>query len=74
MSAPVLSAVQVVCREIEQAHAGYHVWVSDEGWWYATKVEPSARGWAATLDGPGPVELTLALSHAEEIAWIPPQH
>ena len=59
------SADQVVCALIEGAHAGYHVWLSDEGWWYAVKAGPAARGWAATVDGPGPVELDQALREAE---------
>jgi hypothetical protein len=61
-------ADQVVCALIEQAYAGYHAWVSDEGWWYAVKTGPAARGWAATVDGPGPVELEQALREAEDAA------
>jgi hypothetical protein len=57
---------EVICRGIEEAHAGYHVWVSDEGWWYAVKVGPLARGWAATVDGRGPEELDQALRAAEQ--------
>jgi hypothetical protein len=70
MSDPLLGAepVQVICRQIEEEHAGYHVWLSDEGWWYAVKAGPQARGWAATVDGPGPVELEQALREAGEAA------
>lgn len=60
-----ISPSRVVCGQIEATHAGYHVWVSDEGWWYAVKAGPAARGWAATVDGAGPVELDLALREAE---------
>ncbi|MDX6395417.1 MAG: hypothetical protein QOJ73_6480 [Streptosporangiaceae bacterium] len=27
-------------RQIEGAYPGYHVWSSDEGWWYATRTVP----------------------------------
>jgi hypothetical protein len=52
---------------IERAYPGYHVWVSDEGWWYATLTGPRAHGQSATVHGPGPGELTRALA-AEETA------
>jgi hypothetical protein len=57
--------IKLICGHIEQAYPGYHVWVSDEGWWYAVKISPAVRGWAATLDGAGPVELHGALCEAE---------
>jgi hypothetical protein len=59
---------EVTCRRIGEAHAGNHVWVPDEGWGYAVKAGPLARGWAATVDAPGPVELEQAVRAAEEAA------
>lgn len=50
---------------IELAHPGYHVWVSDAGWWYATRTQSWARGQAATVHGPGPGELCGALAKEE---------
>jgi hypothetical protein len=52
---------------IERAYPGYHVWISDAGWWYATRKHSWARGQSATVHGPGPGELTQAL--AAEEAW-----
>ncbi len=40
--------------EIQRAYPGWRVWVSDEGWWYATRVRPWARGQSATVTGPDP--------------------
>jgi len=54
-------------REIARAYPGYHVWVSDQGWWYATRRRPRVHGQAATVHAPGPAELTEALA-AEEAA------
>jgi hypothetical protein len=59
----------VIAAQIERAYPGYHVWVSDEGWWYATKRSSRARGESATVDGANPDELTTALS-AEETAVL----
>ena len=28
-------------HQIERAYPGYHVWASDEGWWYATRPVPA---------------------------------
>jgi len=53
--------------QIERAHPGYHVWVSDEGWWYATRTSPRTYGQAATVHARGPAELGEALA-AEEAA------
>jgi hypothetical protein len=58
-----------VCQQIERAYPGWHVWRSDEGWWYATRARPRARGASATVDGAGPDELTDALA-AEETEWL----
>ena len=33
----------------ERAYSGYHVWVSDQGWWYATRRRPRVHGQAATV-------------------------
>ena len=54
-------------RQIERAYPGYHVWVSDEGWWYASRVNSRARGQSPTVCGANPDELTYELS-AEETA------
>ena len=53
--------------QIEHAYPGYHVWISDEGWWYATRTRPRMPGQSATVHGAGPGELTRALA-AEEAA------
>jgi len=58
-----------VFRQIESAYPGWRVWCSDEGWWYATRVLPRARGEAATVYGAGPEELTAALAQ-EESDWL----
>lgn len=55
----------VIIGQIERAYPGYHVWVSDAGWWYATRIHPWARGQAATVHGPGPGELSGALAEEE---------
>jgi hypothetical protein len=51
-----------MARQIEDAHPGYHVWISDAGWWYATRTHPWAHGQSATVFGPGPGELAGALA------------
>ncbi|HEY3734094.1 MAG TPA: hypothetical protein VGL63_09270 [Streptosporangiaceae bacterium] len=56
-----------VAGQIEHAYPGYHVWVSDTGWWYATRIRPWARGQSATVHGPGPGELTDALATEEAV-------
>jgi hypothetical protein len=50
----------------EDAYPGYHVWVSDEGWWYASRADSRARGPSRTVCGASPDELTreLAAEHA----------
>jgi hypothetical protein len=58
---------RVIAAQIERAYPGYHVWVSDQGWWYATRTSRRARGDSATVDGADPDKLTTALS-AEETA------
>lgn len=58
-----------VARQIEHAYPGWRVWCSDEGWWYATRVRPVARGQSATLCGHDPQELTTALAE-EERDWL----
>ncbi len=40
--------------QIERAYPGYRVWVSDEGWWYATRTRARMPGQSATVHGPGP--------------------
>jgi hypothetical protein len=61
--------MSAVFRQIETAYPGWRVWRSDEGWWYATRVMPRARGDAATVAGAGPHELTTALAQ-EERDWL----
>jgi hypothetical protein len=60
-----MTSVREVARQIERAYPGYHVWTSDEGWWYATRVSSSARGQSHTVHGADPDELTAELA-AEE--------
>ena len=55
--------------QIECAYPGWRVWRSDEGWWYATRMRPIARGESATVYGRGPEELTTALAE-EERDWL----
>lgn len=54
-------------REIEQAFPGFHVWVSDQGWWYASRARRRARGRGQlpALRGADPGELTSALFAAD---------
>jgi hypothetical protein len=59
-----------VARHIEAAHPGYHVWTSDAGWWYATRTQPWVHGQSATVHGPGPRELSCALTIEEETTTI----
>jgi hypothetical protein len=54
-----------IARRIECAYPGYHVWASDEGWWYATRTSARARGESPTVHGADPGELTTELA-AEE--------
>jgi hypothetical protein len=65
MRAPHLAGIADIAERIEFAHPGYHVWVSDAGWWYATRTKTWARGQAATVHGPGPGELDGALAEEE---------
>lgn len=58
-----------IAGQIERAYPGYHVWTSDAGWWYATRMHPQAPGQAETMYGRGPGELTVALA-AEEAATL----
>jgi hypothetical protein len=53
--------------QIEHAYPGYHVWISDEGWWYASRVNSLARGQSQTVCGATDRELAHALS-----AEVPP--
>ena len=64
-----LAANADIAGRIERAYPGYHVWVSDAGWWYATRTKTWAHGQAATVHGPGPGELRGALA-AEEAATM----
>jgi hypothetical protein len=57
-----------VARQIERAYPGYHVFVSDEGWWYATRVSSRARGQSPTVCGADPDELTWELSAEDTTA------
>jgi hypothetical protein len=57
-----------IAMQIECAYPGYHVWISDAGWWYATRTHPRARGQSPTVHGPGPGELSTALAEEEAVA------
>src|ERR1017187_9344494 len=57
--------IEQTARQIERAYPGYHVWASDEGWWYATRTSARARGESPTVHGADPGELTTELA-AEE--------
>ena len=56
-----------IAMQIERAYPGYHVWISDAGWWYATRTHPRARGQSPTVHGPGPGELSTALAEGEAV-------
>jgi len=62
---PQLAANAETAGQIERAYPGYHVWISDAGWWYATRTHSWARGQSATVHGPGPGELSGALAEEE---------
>ena len=64
---PRPAATAEAVGQIERAYPGYHVWVSDQGRWYATRTRRPVPGQAATVHAPGPAELTEALA-AEEAA------
>src|SRR5436305_7726048 len=66
-AAPWPARSEEIAGQIEQAYPGYHVWTSDAGWWYATRMHPHVPGQAETIYGHGPGELTVALA-AEEAA------
>jgi len=57
-----------IAGQIERAYHGYHVWVSDEGVWYATRMNPRARGHSATVWGASPEALTSELAEEETAA------
>lgn len=57
-----------IAGQIERAWPGYHVWTSDEGWWYATHARPRARGTTPTVCGASPDELTFELAEEEAAA------
>lgn len=56
-----------IAMQIERAYPGYHVWISDAGWWYATRTHPRARGQSPTVHGSGPGELSTALAEEEAV-------
>jgi hypothetical protein len=62
---PLLAGNREIAGQIERAYPGYHVWISDAGWWYATRTHSWARGQSATVHGPGPGELSGALAEEE---------
>jgi hypothetical protein len=64
-AAPRLAGNAEIAGQIERAYPGYHVWISDAGWWYATRTHTWARGQSATVHGPGPGELSGALAEEE---------
>jgi hypothetical protein len=64
-----VNAAELRCRQIEAGHPGYRVWVSSEGWWYASRVSPLAAGRTPTVFGASSDRLTAAL--AADAAEIP---
>lgn len=64
---PQLDENEEIAKQIERAYPGYHVWISDTGWWYATRTHPRARGQSPTVHGPGPGELSSALAEEEAV-------
>jgi hypothetical protein len=62
---PRAASTAEIAEQIERAYPGYRVWVSDAGWWYATRTQPWACGQAATVHGPGPGELFGALAEED---------
>jgi hypothetical protein len=65
--APLRDENDEIAMQIERAYPGYHVWISDAGWWYATRTHPRARGQSPTVHGPGPGELSTALAEEEAV-------
>jgi hypothetical protein len=63
--AEAIADANELVMQIERAHPGYRVWISDAGWWYATRTQPWACGRAATVHGPGPGELSGAIAEEE---------
>jgi len=51
-----------IAGQIERAYPGYHVWTSDEGYWYASRTRLIATGPSPTVCGASPEELTTELS------------
>lgn len=66
-AAPQRDEYSEIAMQIERAYPGYHVWISDAGWWYATRTHPRARGQSPTVHGPGPGELSTALAEEEAV-------
>ena len=66
-----MNAADQRCRQIEADHPGYGVWVSSEGWWYASRVSPQAAGRTPTVFGATPDRLITAL--AADAAEVPQQ-
>ena len=64
-AAPQRDENDEIAMQIERAYPGYHVWISDAGWWYATRTHPRARGQSPTVHGSGPGELSTALAEEE---------
>ena len=57
-----------IAAQIERAYRGYHVWTSDEGYWYASRTRPIATGPSPTVAGANPDELTTELSYEQGAA------
>jgi hypothetical protein len=51
-----------IAGQIERAYPGYHVWTSDEGYWYASRTRLIATGPSPTVCGASPDELATELS------------
>lgn len=57
-----------IAGQIERAYLGYHVWTSDEGYWYASRTSLIATGPSPTVCGADPDELTTELSSEQGAA------
>ena len=57
-----------IARQIERAYPGYHIWTSDEGYWYASRTRLIATGPSPTVCGANPDELTTELCNEQGAA------
>jgi hypothetical protein len=57
-----------IAGQIEVAYRGYHVWTSDEDYWYASRMRRAATGPSPTVCGASPEELTTELACEQGLA------